>query len=94
MPIALTNLRYVRLGTRDVGAAAAFATDMLGLQPAGEDAGAIYFRSDERDHTLVYTPGDPADHTIGFELADEAALEAAAAALDKAGHAVRRGTAG
>lgn len=93
MAIALTNLRYVRLGTRDVGAAAAFATKVLGLQHAGEDNGSIYLRSDERDHTLVYTPGDPLDHTIGFELAGEAALEAAAGALDDAGFAVRRGTA-
>jgi catechol 2,3-dioxygenase-like lactoylglutathione lyase family enzyme len=91
--IALTDLRYVRLGTRDVGAAATFATDVLGLQLAGEDSGSIYLRSDDRDHTLVYTPGDPAEHTVGFELAGGAALEAAAAALDSAGHAVRRGTA-
>ena len=93
MAIALTDLRYVRLGTRDVGAAAAFATDVLGLQLAGEDSGSIYLRSDDRDHTLVYTPGDPAEHTVGFELAGQPALEAAAAALDRAGHAVRRGTA-
>jgi 2,3-dihydroxy-p-cumate/2,3-dihydroxybenzoate 3,4-dioxygenase len=90
--IALTNLRYVRLGTRDVGLAAAFATRVLGLQHAGEDNGSVYFRSDERDHTLVYTSGEPSDHTIGFELAGEPALEAAAAALDKGGHRVRRGT--
>lgn len=93
MAIALTNLRYVRLGTRDVGAAAAFATSVLGLQWAGEDNGSIYLRSDDRDHTLVYVPGDPADHTIGFELANEQALDAAAGALDKAGYAVQRGTA-
>lgn len=93
MAIALTNLRYVRLGTRDVGAAAAFATKVLGLQHAGEDNGSVYLRSDERDHSLVYTSGDPHDHTIGFELAGEAALEAAAGALDDAGFAVRRGTA-
>ncbi len=91
MPIALTNLRYVRLGTRDVGAAVTFATRVLGLQHAGEDNGSIYLRSDDRDHTLVYSSGDPGDHTVGFELADAAALEAAAAALEGAGFAVRRG---
>jgi len=92
--IALTNIRYVRLGTRDAGVAVKFATEILGLQRAGEDADAIYLRSDDRDHTLVYTPGDPHDHTVGFELANEAALDAAAAELESAGHAVRRGAAG
>ena len=92
--IALNNIRYVRLGTRDAGAAVKFATEIIGLQVADEDAGSIYLRSDERDHTLVYTPGDPYDHTVGFELANEQALEAAAGELEKAGHAVRRGTAG
>lgn len=66
------------------------ATEIVGLQLADEDAGSIYLRSDERDHT----PGDPHDHTVGFELASEQALDAAAAGLKKAGHPVRRGTAG
>lgn len=91
--IALTNIRYVRLGTRDAGVAVKFATEILGLQRAGEDHGSIYLRSDDRDHTLVYTPGDPYDHTVGFELADEAALDAAAAELEAAGHPVRRAAA-
>ena len=92
--IALGNLRYVRLGTHDAGAAVKFATEIIGLQHAGEDGGLIYLRSDERDHTLVYTPGDPHQHTVGFELADARALDAAAAELESAGHAVRRGSAG
>lgn len=91
--IALTNIRYVRLGTRDIGTAVNFATEVLGLQLAGEDNGSIYLRSDDRDHTLVYTPGDPHDHTVGFELANEQALDAAAAELESKGHAVRRGSA-
>ena len=90
--IALNNIRYVRLGTRDAGEAVKFATEIIGLQVAGEDGGSIYLRSDDRDHTLVYTSGDPRDHTVGFELADEAALDAAAAELENAGHAVHQGT--
>jgi len=89
--IALGNIRYVRLGTRDAGAAVKFATEIVGLQHAGEDAGSIYLRSDERDHTLVYTPGDPREHTVGFEVQ---ALDAAADELDNAGYTVRRGSAG
>jgi 2,3-dihydroxy-p-cumate/2,3-dihydroxybenzoate 3,4-dioxygenase len=90
--IALNNIRYVRLGTRDAGVAVKFATEIIGLQLAGEDFGSIYLRSDDRDHTLVYTPGDPHDHTIGFEV-DEQALDTAASDLENAGHAVRQGTA-
>jgi 2,3-dihydroxy-p-cumate/2,3-dihydroxybenzoate 3,4-dioxygenase len=92
--IALNDIRYVRLGTRDAGVAVKFATEILGLQSAGEDGGSIYLRSDDRDHTLVYTPGDPYDHTVGFEVADDQALDAAASALENAGHAVRVGTPG
>ena len=92
--IELNNIRYVRLGTRDAGAAVKFATEIIGLQSAGEDAGSIYLRSDERDHTLVYTPGNPHEHTVGFELASEHALDAVAGELDNAGHVVRPGTAG
>jgi 2,3-dihydroxy-p-cumate/2,3-dihydroxybenzoate 3,4-dioxygenase len=91
--LSLNDIRYVRLGTRDVAAAVKFATQIIGLQPAGEDAGSVYLRSDERDHTLVYTPGDPHDHSVGFELADGNALDAAASELENAGYPVHQGTA-
>ena len=92
--ISLDDICYVRLGTRDVGLAVKFATEILGLQLAGEDSGSIYLRSDDRDHTLVYMPGDPYDHTVGFVVADEAALDKAASGLENAGFAVRPGTPG
>ncbi|HVO14983.1 MAG TPA: VOC family protein [Alphaproteobacteria bacterium] len=92
--ISLGTISYVRLGTRDVGAAVKFVTEIVGLQSAGEDGGAVYLRSDERDHTLVYMPGDPSDHTVGFEMADDAALDAAAGELERAGYAVKPGTPG
>jgi 2,3-dihydroxy-p-cumate/2,3-dihydroxybenzoate 3,4-dioxygenase len=91
--LSLNDIRYVRLGTRDVAAAVKFATQIIGLQPAGEDAGSVYLRSDERDHTLVYTPGDPPDHSVGFELADAGTLDAAAGELENAGYPVHQGTA-
>jgi 2,3-dihydroxy-p-cumate/2,3-dihydroxybenzoate 3,4-dioxygenase len=90
--LSLNDIRYVRLGTRDVGIAVKFATRIIGLQLAGEDAGSTYLRSDERDHTLVYTPGEAHDHTVGFELANDA-LDAAASELENAGYKVRQGTA-
>jgi 2,3-dihydroxy-p-cumate/2,3-dihydroxybenzoate 3,4-dioxygenase len=91
--IDLLDIRYVRLGTRDLAAADRFAREVVGLQPAGSEAGARYYRSDSRDHTLVYFEGDPARHAVGFELRDAAALDTAAAALSDAGFAPRHGSA-
>ncbi|MBX3599576.1 MAG: VOC family protein [Rubrivivax sp.] len=91
--IDLQDIRYVRLGTRDLAAADRFAREVVGLELARVEAGARYYRSDDRDHTLVYFEGEPADHTVAFELRDAAALDAAAAALADAGCAVRQGSA-
>jgi 2,3-dihydroxy-p-cumate/2,3-dihydroxybenzoate 3,4-dioxygenase len=90
--INLQDIRYVRLGTRDAEAAARYAKAVLGLEEAGRADGAIYFRSDSRDHTLAYFPGDPSDHTAGFEVATSAALDAAAAEIEAQRLPVRRGT--
>ena len=90
--INLQDIRYVRLGTRDVAAAARYATSILGLEEARRRDGAIYFKSDRRDHTLVYFEGDPNDHTTGFEVAGSDALEAAAAEIEAHQLPVRLGT--
>ena len=91
--IDLLDIRYVRLGTRDLAAADHFARDVIGLELARVDAGARYYRSDDREHTLVYFEGDPKDHTVGFELRHPGALQAAAAELSNRGLAVRAGQA-
>ena len=91
--IDLLDIRYVRLGTRDLGAADRFARGVVGLQAVREEQGARYYRSDSRDHTLVYFEGDPTQHTVGFELRDAAALDAAATQLSDAGFKVRLGNA-
>ena len=90
--IDLLDIRYVRLGTRHRGDADRFAREVLGLERVREEAGASYFRSDSRDHTLVYFEGDPSDHTIGFELRTTAELENAAAELSDRGYEPRAGT--
>ena len=90
--IDLRDIRYVRLGTRDLDAAARYATSILGLEEAGRLRDAIYFRSDSRDHTLVYVDGDPRDHTTAFDVADDAALDAAAAEIDAQSLPAREGT--
>ena len=91
--IDLLDIRYVRLGTRDLEAADRFAREVVGLELARVEASARWYRSDERDHTLVYFEGDPHDHTVGFELRDGAALDAAASALSDQGFAVQHGNA-
>lgn len=91
--INLLDIRYVRLGTHDRQQADRYASEVLGLQRVRHEARASYFRSDDRDHTLVYFEGDPSDHTIGFELRTADELEAAAAELSNRGVPVRAGTA-
>jgi len=90
--IDLHDIRYVRLGTRDLSQADRFAREVLGLERVRQEAGASYFRSDSRDHTLAYFEGDPTDHTVGFELRTAGELDAAAAELSNQGVAVRAGT--
>jgi 2,3-dihydroxy-p-cumate/2,3-dihydroxybenzoate 3,4-dioxygenase len=91
--INLLDIRYVRLGTANLAAADDFARDVLGLEHARSEAGGRYFRSDNRDHTLVYFEGDPRDHTVGFELRTPDELEAAATELSNLGVDVRSGSA-
>lgn len=90
--INLRDIRYVRLGTRDLDAASRYATAILGLEDAGASPGCRYFRSDRRDHTLVYCEGDPAGQIAGFELGDDADLDAIAAEIESQRLPARRGT--
>lgn len=84
----LIALCYVRLAVRETLPAAAFATDILGLQPVA-DKQALLFRSDHRYHTLSLVPL-PATSSIGIEVADEAALESMERTLQKDGFLVRQ----
>lgn len=93
----IRNIRYVRLGTRDLDAATRFATRVVGLQEAGRvgtagAGGAVYFRSDTRHHTLVYFDGEPSEQIVAFEVDEAAALKAAARNFEALGLAPRRGS--
>jgi len=90
--IHLKDLRYVRLGTRDLAQATEYAQKILGLELVRKEAGAVYLRGDDRDHTLVYVKGDPAEHGVGWEVADAAALDAADVALESNRIKARHGT--
>ena len=95
--LAVTHLRYVRLGTSDLDAAAGFAMRVAGLQEVGRigaapGSRAAYFRCDARHHALVYSEGPDATQAVGFETADAHALKAEARRLDALGIAPKMGT--
>ena len=90
--IGIEQLRYVRLGTRDLAAATNFAQRILGLELVEQDDAQAAFRSDFRDHTLVFTQDARAGHTIGFEVRDFEALERAADALAQNGYEITAGS--
>lgn len=90
--IAIEQLRYVRLGTRDLGGAVDFAQRILGLQLVEKTDAQASFRSDSRDHTLVYVLGDPAEQAVGFEVRSLRVLDEAIELLAEKGYAVVRGT--
>src|SRR5437588_13109622 len=79
--IDLQGVCYVRLGTRDIEGATRFATDVLGLEISEVRKDAVYFRSDQREHTLCYVDGDPHEQAVAFEVGSHAALSAAATEL-------------
>jgi 2,3-dihydroxy-p-cumate/2,3-dihydroxybenzoate 3,4-dioxygenase len=90
--IDIEQLRYVRLGTRDLGGAAQFAQRTLGLELVEQDDTQAAFRSDFRDHTLVFTRDLNAAHTIGLEVRDAEALERAADVLAQGGYEITAGS--
>jgi 2,3-dihydroxy-p-cumate/2,3-dihydroxybenzoate 3,4-dioxygenase len=90
--IKLLDVCYVRLGTTDLEGATHFATEYLGLDVSEHARGAVYFKSDAREHTLCYFEGDPGDHTAAFEVASHDELEMASRELDALGHGVHVGT--
>jgi len=90
--IELKEISYVRLGTPDLKMAEDFATGILGLEVGDRSKKSVYFRSDDKAHTLCYTEGSPEDQAVGFEIDSEEDLQAAASTLEALGHPVHLGT--
>lgn len=88
--IEIEQLRYVRLGTKDLSASTDFAQRILGLELVERDESQAAFRSDYRDHTLVFTVG-AGEQTIGLEIRDNEALERAVETLTQGGYEVAIG---
>ncbi|MCK9916096.1 VOC family protein [Microbacteriaceae bacterium K1510] len=91
--IAIEQLRYVRLGTPDLAAATDFAQRILGLQIVDKTPDQVFFRSDYRDHTLVYARADKPSCTVALEVRDVETLDAAEKALGAGGYKATRGSA-
>jgi 2,3-dihydroxy-p-cumate/2,3-dihydroxybenzoate 3,4-dioxygenase len=90
--IAIDQLRYVRLGTRDLSAAVDFAGRVLGLQLVNRSENTAYFRSDMRDHTLVFFLGESTESAVGFEIHGQAQFDAAITELSQHGIEAAIGT--
>lgn len=89
--IELQDIAYVRSGTADLATAVSFAVDIVGLELVASDEGRAWLRADDRHHCLAFVEGEAGVLATGFTLADEAALDAAAAELEAAGTPVVRG---
>lgn len=91
--MAIEQLRYVRLGTSDLGASVDFAQRILGLELVEKDSTQAAFRSDFRDHTLVFTRDSNPAQTVGFEVRDTARVsdrigDAALLRIDEVHHSI------
>ncbi|EIF32013.1 putative ring-cleavage extradiol dioxygenase [Burkholderia sp. Ch1-1] len=82
----LRALGYIGVGTRSIDVWKDFAAGMLGMQVGDQSRSSIGFRMDERQQRL-FVDSDIPDGTqvLGWEVADEAALDALARRLDAAG---------
>ncbi|MGR9202248.1 VOC family protein [Rhizobium leguminosarum] len=74
------DLRYLRVPVDDLNAAAAFAGDVFGLQPADRDDENARFRSDARNYALCYTR-EKGPAAVALTVAQEEDLDVAEARL-------------
>jgi 2,3-dihydroxybiphenyl 1,2-dioxygenase len=90
----IDQLGYLAFEVADLAVWETFATYVLGLEVSRRGDRALSFCMDGHAHRFHLTEG-PADDlaAIGWQVADEATLEAVAAKLRAAGHDVREGTA-
>lgn len=85
------QLCYVRLAVNQPQIAAAFATEILGLQHVPNELEPFLFRSDERYHTLCLADGTQRS-SIGIEITDEPELDRVAKDLAREAFSAREAT--
>jgi 3,4-dihydroxy-9,10-secoandrosta-1,3,5(10)-triene-9,17-dione 4,5-dioxygenase len=92
------SLGYLQITAEDPHNWVGFASHVLGMQAVPGDGDVLYLRMDDRHHRIAIEPAsaaveDPAKgYCYGWEVADAAALDAAAVALEVAGIAVTSAT--
>src|SRR5947199_6195865 len=87
------SLGYLRITAEDPHNWAGFAGHVLGMQVVPGDGDVVNLRMDDRHHRIAIEPGaQPGGSCYGWELADAAALDAAAGELEAAGVAVTAGS--
>ena len=90
--IPAVQLCHVRLAVSQPQAAAAFVTDIVGLQRVANELEPFLFRSDQRYHTLCLTTGT-SKSSIGIEITSGPELDQVAEALAGGGFSAREATA-
>lgn len=88
MSIAIEQLRYVHLGSRDPEAAARFAAERLGMAVVSSEGGQWLLRDDARAFSLGFSAGTA--QSVGLKVRDAATLDAVAERLAARGVASRR----
>jgi 3,4-dihydroxy-9,10-secoandrosta-1,3,5(10)-triene-9,17-dione 4,5-dioxygenase len=79
-------LGYVVVQSADMGRWREYARNVLGMEAYDAAEGALYLKMDERDFRYLVVPGGEERYfASGWEVADEAALNALVARLEKAG---------
>lgn len=89
--MAIQALGYLGIGTDKLDDWTNFATNWLGMQAVDHSASVRAFRMDDRKQRLVLDRSLPEGRRyFGWEVANDAALDALAARLERAGVAVKR----
>ncbi|MCH2410859.1 VOC family protein [Myxococcota bacterium] len=91
---APTQLGYLGMGVSDITAWEKFGTEVLGLESRGrDDDGSLLLRMDDYHHRFIFTEDSALDdlNLLGWEVKDEATLNALAGHLQKEGIEVHEG---
>ncbi len=89
----IEQLGYLGFNSTDPAAFGSYATDALGMQAVDLGTGRPSFRIDSYEQRVIVEPSDTSGAAyIGWQVADSAALQAAAAQVQAAGVAVHEAT--